>query len=320
MKRMDYKTAGVDIDKGDRFARFISSLKSRAVSSAIGGFSGGIEFDPAKYRRPLLLSTTDGVGTKLLVAQKLGKFDTLGIDLVAMNVNDLAVCGAQPLSFLDYIACGSLKEPLLHALIKGIVQGCETADCVLVGGETAEMPDLYHGDDFDLAGFCVGIVEKDRMLPFRDLMSEGDPLYALPSSGVHSNGLSLARKAISESDTAAWEELLTPTIIYVRELMKLHDSDTIAAAAHITGGGLEGNLTRVLAEGLVPRFSWDWKAPPIFEKLQKSGDIDTEEMRKVFNMGVGIALVVPRRREQAFLQVVKENGFSAFPIGELVRG
>ena len=167
MKPLDYKSAGVDIDGGDRFASFIASIKSKAVSSGIGGFSGGIEFDPAKFRRPVLLSTTDGVGTKLLVAQKLKKFDTIGIDLVAMNVNDLAVCGAQPLTFLDYIACGSLKEGLLHDIIRGIVAGCETADCVLTGGETAEMPDLYHADDFDLAGFCVGIVDRDGMLPRR---------------------------------------------------------------------------------------------------------------------------------------------------------
>jgi phosphoribosylformylglycinamidine cyclo-ligase len=317
---MDYTSAGVDIEKGDRFARFITSIKSKAVSSGIGGFSGGIEFDPSRYRRPLLLSTTDGVGTKLLVAQKLGKFDTLGIDLVAMSVNDLAVCGAQPLSFLDYIACGKLNQDLLGNIIKGIVAGCEMADCVLVGGETAEMPDLYHGDDFDLAGFCVGIVEKDLMLPRREVMAAGDPLYAIPSAGIHSNGLSLARKAVPESDTAAWEEFLVPTRIYVRELMGLCASKTIAAAAHITGGGLEGNLARVLAPGLAPRFTWDWKTPPVFGKIAEYGCIKTEEMRRVFNMGVGIALVVPQKQERDFLAAAAEAHIEVFPIGELVHG
>ena len=315
---MDYTTAGVDIEGGDRFARFIASVKSKAVSSAIGGFSGGIEFDPSCWKKPLLMSTTDGVGTKLLVARRLEKFDTIGIDLVAMNVNDLAVCGVQPLSFLDYIALGRLDDKLLHEIIKGVIAGCEMAGCVLTGGETAEMPDLYHDGDFDLAGFCVGIGEKDRMLPRRDVMAAGDKLYALPSAGIHSNGLSLARKALRESDTAAWQELLVPTRIYVDELMRLSSSGTITAAAHITGGGLEGNLVRVLASGLVPRVSWDWKAPPIFEKIAKDGAIDTAEMRKVFNMGVGIALVVPREKEAGFLSAAA--GMAAFPLGELVRG
>jgi phosphoribosylformylglycinamidine cyclo-ligase len=317
---MDYTSAGVDIEGGGRFARFIASIKSRAVSSGIGGFSGGIEFDPARYRRPLLLSTTDGVGTKLLVAQKMGKFDTLGIDLVAMNVNDLAVCGAQPLSFLDYIACGRLDQNLLGSIIKGIVTGCEMADCVLTGGETAEMPDLYRGDDFDLAGFCAGIVEKDAMLPRHEAMAAADPLYAIPSAGIHSNGLSLARKAVPESDTAAWKEFLVPTRIYVRELMALCASKTIAAAAHITGGGLENNLVRVLAPGLAPRITWDWKTPPVFGKIAESGSVKIEEMRRVFNMGVGIALVVPKKQEPAFLAAAAEARIEVFPIGELVRG
>ncbi|MDR3200259.1 MAG: phosphoribosylformylglycinamidine cyclo-ligase [Spirochaetales bacterium] len=312
---MDYTSAGVDIEGGDRFARFIASIKSKAVSSGIGGFSGGIEFDPSRYKKPLLMSTTDGVGTKLLVAQKFKKFDTIGIDLVAMSVNDLAVCGVQPLSFLDYIALGRLDDGLLHHIIKGIVAGCEMADCVRVGGETAEMPDLYHGGDFDLAGFCVGIGEKDKMLPRMDAMAAGDLLYGIPSSGIHSNGLSLARKAIPESQ---WQELLVPTRIYVREMMKLAASETIAAAAHITGGGLEGNLVRVLAPGLAPRFSWDWKMPQIFPQIAESGGIVAEEMRKVFNMGVGIALVVPRKKKKEFLAAAAE--MAVFPIGELERG
>jgi phosphoribosylformylglycinamidine cyclo-ligase len=315
---MDYTSAGVDIEGGDRFARFIASIKSKAVSSAIGGFSGGIPFDASRYKNPLLMSTTDGVGTKLLVAQKFGKFDTIGIDLVAMSVNDLAVCGVQPLSFLDYIALGKLDDSLLHNIITGIVAGCEMADCVLVGGETAEMPDLYHGSDFDLAGFCVGIGEKDEMLPRLNEMAAGDPLYAIPSAGIHSNGLSLARKAIPENDADGWKELLVPTRIYVRELIKLSASGVIAAAAHITGGGLEGNLARVLAAGLAPRFTWDWKAPQIFTRIAEGGKIAADEMRKVFNMGVGIALVVPKKKEKEFLAAAAQ--MDVFAIGELVRG
>ncbi|MDR1626204.1 MAG: phosphoribosylformylglycinamidine cyclo-ligase [Spirochaetia bacterium] len=312
---MDYTSAGVDIEGGDRFARFIASIKSKAVGSAIGGFSGGIEFDPSRYKKPLLMSTTDGVGTKLLVARKFKKFDTIGIDLVAMNVNDLAVCGVQPLSFLDYIAVGRLDEEFLRDIIKGIVAGCEEAGCVLVGGETAEMPDLYQGGDFDLAGFCVGIGEKDAMLPRPGAMGAGDPLYAMPSAGIHSNGFSLARKALPESD---WGELLVPTRIYVRELMGLAASGTIAAAAHITGGGLAGNLVRVLPAGLAPRFTWDWQVPRIFSRIAEGGGVAEGEMRRVFNMGVGIALVVPRAREKEFLALSAD--MAVFPIGELVRG
>jgi phosphoribosylformylglycinamidine cyclo-ligase len=180
------------------------------------------------------------------------------------------------------------------------------------------MPDLYRGGEFDLAGFCVGIGEKDLMLPQPRMMGEGDRLYGIPSAGVHSNGLSLARRAVPESDTAAWEELLAPTRIYVRELMKLAASQTVAAAAHITGGGLEGNLVRVLPPGLAPRFGWDWRAPPIFTKIAEGGRIETGEMRKVFNMGVGIALVVPQKKEKEFLDAAAD--MAVFPLGDLVSG
>lgn len=191
-----YAEAGVDIEKGDRFAEFIGSLKSKAVSGEIGGFAGGIEIDTEKYKKPVLLSTTDGVGTKLLIARQLEKYDTIGIDLVAMCVNDLIVCGADPVNFLDYIACGKLNEKQMQEIIKGVVEGCEQSECILAGGETAEMPDVYAEDDFDLAGFCVGLVNKDNILPKKDKISKGDTVLALPSAGIHSNGLSLARKVI----------------------------------------------------------------------------------------------------------------------------
>ena len=222
-----YSEAGVDIEKGDRFASYISSIKSSAVSNAIGGFAGGVELDMSGFKQPIMLSATDGVGTKLIVAQKLKKYDTLGIDLTAMCVNDLAVCRAWPLSFLDYIGCGSLNEDIMKDVIKGIVDGCEQAECILAGGETAEMPDMYAGNDFDLAGFCVGIVEKSKMLPFTGEIRSEDVILGLPSSGIHSNGLSLARKVIPESDNKLMNMLLEPTVIYVKALKSLMSTGKI---------------------------------------------------------------------------------------------
>jgi phosphoribosylformylglycinamidine cyclo-ligase len=203
-----YKEAGVDIEKGDRFTDFIKNFGSHAILKGIGGFSGGIELDLKKFRRPVLLSTTDGVGTKLLVAKKCKTYTTIGIDLVAMCVNDLIMCGAEPLIFLDYIACGKIHEKVLQDIMKGIIRGCEIAHLKLAGGETAEMPDMYNTDDVDLAGFAVGIGEKEELLPKINLIREGDIIFGLPSSGIHSNGFSLARKVIPEGEKRLWEELL----------------------------------------------------------------------------------------------------------------
>ncbi|MFQ3620626.1 MAG: phosphoribosylformylglycinamidine cyclo-ligase [Spirochaetales bacterium] len=317
---MDYQTAGVDIDKGDRFARFIASIKSKAVSSSIGGFSGGIPLNVSNYKQPILLSTTDGVGTKILVAKRLKRYNTIGIDLVAMNVNDLAVCGADPLSFLDYIACGKIQEGILQEIIRGIVKGCEIAGCTLVGGETAEMPDLYSVEDLDLAGFCVGLVEQENFLPKIDRMQEGDLIYGLPSSGIHSNGLSLARKALEKESVSVWEELLVPTRIYVKELIIFNQNRTILGAAHITGGGLEGNLQRVIPKSLIPKLTWSWLVPEIFQRIQTLGSIDKKEMRRVFNMGIGIAMIVSRAEEDLFLQVARQNNITVIKIGELSCG
>ncbi|TFG62189.1 MAG: phosphoribosylformylglycinamidine cyclo-ligase [Spirochaetales bacterium] len=319
MNIKSYEDAGVSIEKGDRFAEHIKSISSPVISSSLGGFSGGGDLDLTGYKKPVLLSTTDGVGTKLLVAKQLNRYDTIGIDLVAMCVNDLAVCGAKPLQFLDYIACGKINEEILHAVIKGIVEGLEQADCVLAGGETAEMPDMYAGDDIDLAGFCVGIAEKDAMLPKLSSIREGDVLYGLPSSGIHSNGLSLARKAI-QPDHPLYAELLVPTKIYVRELSALTAGGLVLAAAHITGGGLASNLIRVIPEGLVPEFSHDWPVPRIFGALQKEGGIGDGEMRKVFNMGVGAALVVSAGARRDFEALAQSKGIKVVPIGRLAHG
>ena len=313
-----YAEAGVDIEKGDRFAEFIGSLKSKAVSGEIGGFAGGIEIDTEKYKKPVLLSTTDGVGTKLLIARQLEKYDTIGIDLVAMCVNDLIVCGADPVNFLDYIACGKLNEKQMQEIIKGVVEGCEQSECILAGGETAEMPDVYAEDDFDLAGFCVGLVNKDNILPKKDKISKGDTVLALPSAGIHSNGLSLARKVIKEEDTEGRKELLKPTKIYVKDLKELLKTGKILSAAHITGGGLVGNLKRTIPENLKPDIDFSsWDVPEIFKKIQKQGNIDTEEMRKVFNMGIGIAFIVKEADADSVIEHGNKAGIKVLKIGKL---
>lgn len=316
-----YEEAGVSIDKGDKFASFIGSLKSKAVSRSIGGFAGGIAIDTKKYKNPVMLSTTDGVGTKLMIAQELGIYDTVGIDLVAMSVNDLIVCGAAPQTFLDYIACGKIHEEVLHQIIKGVVDGCEQAECTLAGGETAEMPDVYGSDDFDLAGFAVGIVDQDKMLPRKKNIRKGDIILGLPSAGIHSNGLSLARKVIDKKDKAGRRELLKPTKIYVKELKKLIAKDNIEAAAHITGGGLTGNLIRTLPKTVKPVFDTTaWEVPEIFKKIQKNGGIDPVEMERVFNMGIGIAMVVKKNNVDDVLSFAKRSKIAIRVIGEIVNG
>jgi phosphoribosylformylglycinamidine cyclo-ligase len=312
-----YRDAGVDMDKGDRFVDFIKAIRSPAIDPGIGGFSAAIDVAALGMRRPVLLTTTDGVGTKILVARRLGRLDTIGIDLVAMCVNDLVVCGARPVQFLDYIACGRLQEDRLQALMQGIVRGCELAGCRLGGGETAEMPDVYGPDEFDLAGFAVGAVEKDAQLPRLADIRAGDVLLGIASSGIHSNGLSLARKALPES---AWSLLLEPTRIYAPEMAALCATGHVLAAAHITGSGLYGNLERVVPDGLKIAFTFDWPVPEVFRSIQDSGGVSDAEMRAVFNLGIGIALVVHPARADALEAAARGAGFSLLRIGTLERG
>jgi phosphoribosylformylglycinamidine cyclo-ligase len=320
MSGLNYEKAGVSIRKGDDFAEFIKGIPSKAISKGIGGFAGGAALDLRGYREPVLLSTTDGVGTKLLVAKKLRRYDTIGIDLVAMSVNDLVVCGARPIQFLDYIACGKIDEGVLHAVIEGVVAGCEQAGCELTGGETAEMPDVYGTDDIDLAGFAVGIAEKEEMLPRLDRMEEGDLVLGMPSTGVHSNGYSLARKAVDPEDRSTWEQLLVPTKIYVCELLVLISTGRVLGAAHITGSGLHGNVERVIPRGLRASFAWDWPIPAIFSKIQAGGKVGDEEMRSVFNMGIGMALIAKREEAEGLVEIAASKGIALFKAGELVRG
>jgi phosphoribosylformylglycinamidine cyclo-ligase len=318
---IDYRSTGVDMEKGDAFAAYIRGLPSMAVDKAIGGFAGGVPLTAMLgMREPMLMSTTDGVGTKLLVARKLGRWDSIGIDLVAMNVNDLIVCGCRPLSFLDYIACGRIDEARLQAVIRGIVAGCEQAACLLTGGETAEMPDVYAADDIDLAGFCTGVVDRAALLPRLSAMAEGDVILGLPSSGVHSNGYSLARKCVRDDDVQAWEQLLMPTRIYVRELGTLIDTGKVLGAAHITGSGLYGNIERVIPAGLAADFSWDWPRPAIFNTIAHGGNVAEDEMRRVFNLGIGIAMIVTASDADELLTYAAGQGIEAFRIGRLVRG
>lgn len=315
---MDYATSGVDIASGDEFARHIASIQSPALRGGIGGFAGASELDLSAYRKPVLLSATDGVGTKLMVAQRLGEFSTLGIDLVAMSVNDLLVSGATPVQFLDYIACGKLSVTPLHAIIDGVVKGCELAGCELAGGETAEMPDVYEPGQFDLAGFATGIAERDRMWPQTKSITPGDAIYGIPSSGVHSNGLSLARKALSAASDEVWRQLLVPTRIYAHECKVLRSAPGVLAAAHITGGGLRDNVSRVLPEGFSATLHARLPVPEIFHTIQKAGDISDEEMHRVFNMGVGLTVVVAADERVSFEQATANLEVSV--IGEVTRG
>lgn len=314
-----YRDAGVDIDRGDSFVDFIRSISSPAVSGDIGGFTGGFEIDTGKYRRPVILTTTDGVGTKLLIARALKAYDTIGIDLVAMCVNDLITSGAKPVSFLDYIACGRIEETVMHDLMRGIVAGCEMAACKLAGGETAEMPDVYGAGEFDLAGFAVGIVEKEAMLPVTGDIVEGTPLYGLPSSGIHSNGLSLARKTLNLDDERILREMLVPTRIYVKELETLTKGQRIVGAANITGGGLEANIQRILPENLRPELTYSWEIPWIFREIQEGGAVDTREMRRVFNLGIGMVLAVAAKEAVSFEAKAESSGIDMVRIGKVVK-
>ncbi len=330
---LTYKDAGVDIDAGNSLVERIRPLAKATmrpeILGGIGGFAALCEM-PARYRHPVLVSGTDGVGTKLKTAFATGRHDTIGIDLVAMCVNDVLVTGAEPLFFLDYFATGSLDVDTAASVIAGIAEGCKQAGCALVGGETAELPGLYHGKDYDLAGFCVGVVEKDQIRPFPEL-HEGDVVIGLPSSGLHSNGHSLARKAVLETLGLSFEAtppelggatvadaLLTPTIIYAEAFAALRAAAVPwRAAAHITGGGLVENPPRIfkgdaLAVELDPA---TWEVPGIFQLIARAG-VDELELRRTFNMGLGMTIVVPEVELPSALATLAK--WQARQVGQLV--
>jgi phosphoribosylformylglycinamidine cyclo-ligase len=330
-----YKDAGVDIEAGERFVQLITPLAQRTFTSGVKGTIGGFAalFDPdvSAYRRPLLVAATDGVGTKLRVASLAGRYDTIGIDLVAMCVNDVMVTGAIPLFFLDYLATAHLDLKRGVEIMQGISQGCLEAGCALVGGETAEMPGFYREGDFELAGFAVGVVEEDRIVD-GSAIRPGDAIIGLASGGLHSNGYSLARRILFEElqlgidDKAAGlavplgEELLRPTRIYVKTILSLLQRFPIKGMAHITGGGMPGNILRVLpprTKAVIEKGRWE--IPPIFTLIEQGG-VPEEEMWRTFNNGVGMVLVVAASQAQEISHKAQESGDQAFVIGEIVAG
>lgn len=326
---LSYKDAGVDIDAGNALVERIKGVAKRTrrpeVMGGLGGF-GALCRIPAGYREPILVSGTDGVGTKLRLAIDLKKHDTVGIDLVAMCVNDLIVQGAEPLFFLDYYATGKLDVDTAAAVVTGIGAGCEQSNCALVGGETAEMPGMYEGEDYDMAGFCVGVVEASEIID-GSKVAAGDALIALASSGPHSNGFSLIRKILEVSkadvkqplgDTTLADALLAPTRIYVKPVLKLLKECEIHALSHITGGGFWENIPRVLPENtkaVLDGSSWQW--PEVFNWLQKSGNVETYEMYRTFNCGVGMIIALPQDQVESALALLKAEGENAWLIGQI---
>lgn len=324
-KGMTYKKSGVDIDKANIFVKEITPLVEKTYTKdtlgTIGHFGGFFKANFAGMKDPVLVSSTDGVGTKLLVANVAKKFDTVGIDLVAMCVNDVAACGAKPLFFLDYFATGKIKPPVAVDLIRGIVSGCKEAGCALVGGETAEMPGLYQKEDFDLAGFCVGVVDRKNVID-GSRVKTGDRILGLASSGIHSNGYSLVRKIFSKSEMKGRykEELLRPTIIYVRPVFELIKNFKVKAIAHITGGGFYDNIPRVLPNGTAASIDKGcWRIPPIFEIIRKRSKANDEELYRTFNMGIGMVVILDKDEIRRAVEKVKRFGFVAWDIGEVIK-
>ena len=328
MKHSDYESAGVSIDRGNELVAGIKPLVRATyrpeVLAELGGFGGLFDLSATNYRRPVLVSGTDGVGTKIKLAIQLGRHDTIGIDLVAMCVNDILVQGAEPLFFLDYFACSRLDVATAKDVVKGIARGCELSGCALIGGETAEMPGMYQPGDYDLAGFCVGVVEKDEIITGAKV-TPGDSLIALPSSGPHANGFSLIRKILADSETALTDSLegipfsellLEPTRIYHEAVSALLPEVTLKAIAHITGGGLSENIPRVLpgdVHAAIDRDSWSW--PALFRWLQETGNVKTTEMYRTFNCGVGMVLAVGPDEEEKTLGILRAIDEPAWRLG-----
>jgi phosphoribosylformylglycinamidine cyclo-ligase len=326
---LSYKDAGVDIDAGNELVENIKGAVKKTnrpeVMGGLGGFGSVCQL-PTGYKEPVLVAGTDGVGTKLRLAIDLAKHDTVGIDLVAMCVNDLIVQGAEPLFFLDYYATAKLDVKVASSVVEGIAEGCIQSGCALVGGETAEMPGMYHKGDYDIAGFCVGVAEKSRLID-GSKVSNGDQLIALGSSGPHSNGFSLIRKVLEVNDTntaellegkAISEHLLEPTKIYVKSVLALFKEVDIHALSHITGGGFWENIPRVLpetAQAVINGKSWQW--PSVFNWLQEQGNITTHEMYRTFNCGVGMVIVVPKDKVAQSIDILTAHGEKAWHIGEI---
>lgn len=333
MKQNAYKEAGVNIEAGDQLVDQIESLAKRTlrpgVLAGIGGFGALFELPLERYQKPVLVSSTDGVGTKLKLATALGKHDTIGIDLVAMSVNDVLVQGAEPLFFLDYYATSRLQLPIATEVLKGIIQGCELASAALVGGETAEMPGMYQAEDYDLAGFCVGIVEKNKIID-GSKVKPGDVILGLASSGMHSNGYSLVRHIIESKkielsdaflDKTVGEVLLTPTRIYVKSILALLKEVPVHALAHITGGGLIENIPRVLPAHTQAILQTNaWPRPEIFNWLQQQGQIEEKILYRTFNCGIGMVVIVAPEIVEKTIAILSRAGETVYKIGEMTAG
>ena len=332
-KPTTYRDAGVDIDAGDELVERIKPAVKRSmrpeVLGGLGGFGALVEVPLHRFRQPVMVSGTDGVGTKLRLAIETGRHDTIGIDLVAMCANDVVVQGAEPVFFLDYYATGRLEVAVAERVIKGIVEGCLLAGCALVGGETAEMPGMYAAGDYDLAGFCVGLVEKDRIIDGTRTRA-GDAIIGLASSGPHSNGYSLVRKllAMSGADAATmldgeplYDQLLAPTRIYVKSVLALLAEVPVHSVAHVTGGGPTGNIPRVLPDGLEAVLSErSWSRPAVFDWLQRAGNIERDEMYRTFNCGLGMTLCVAASDAERSMEILRASGEQPMLVGEVRRG
>ena len=330
-RALNYADAGVSIDRGDLLVERIKPLAAATdrpgVLGGLGGFGALFDLAALNYRNPVLVSGTDGVGTKVKLAVESNRHDGIGIDLVAMNVNDLLAQGAEPLFFLDYYACGSLDVGVAEMVIAGIAQGCRIAGCALVGGETAEMPGLYQAGEYDVAGFCVGVVEKDAIIDGRTI-SDGDVLLGLASSGPHANGYSLIRRILADTGTrldapfsgATFADvLMEPTRIYVRPILELSRRIRLKGIAHVTGGGLLENVPRILPDGLAAHVDPSaWPRPPIFTWLQQAGNVETREMFRTFNCGIGLVLVVAASDSSSAMDQLRGSGETPFEIGRVV--
>ncbi len=336
MEELTYKKAGVDIDEGDKFVSLISPLVKKTfrpeVMMEIGSFGALFKLDIKKYKEPVLVSGTDGVGTKLKIAFMMDRHDTVGIDLVAMCVNDILTLGAEPLFFLDYFATGKLRSEKAKDVVKGIAEGCKESGCSLIGGETAEMPGFYGEGEYDLAGFSVGIVDRDEIIDGSKI-KEGDAIIGLASSGLHSNGYSLARKVffdaakfkvdtyVPELGTTIGEELLKPTKIYVKAFSALKDRMNVHGMAHITGGGIVGNVPRIIRDGLTAVIKENsWPMPPVFDIIKRLGNVPDEDMKKTFNLGIGYVIVLPEENSDLSISILKQYGFDAYHIGFIEKG
>lgn len=320
-KSLTYQASGVSIRQANAFVDQIGDLASTTHQASVikrkGAFGALFSLNLKGYKKPVLVSSTDGVGTKLLLANYFNRHDTVGIDMVAMNVNDILCVGAKPLFFLDYIACGKLDPKILTEVMRGIVKGCELSGCSLIGGETAEMPGMYKPKDYDLAGFAVGIVEEKEIIDGSKIKM-GDKIIGLASSGLHSNGFSLVRKVLNKTQRLKYkEELLTPTRIYVKEILDLIKKINIKGIAHITGGAYYEKLTKILPDGLCFELNKSWPVPEIFKIIQESGNITDQEMYTTFNMGIGLAIVIDKKDVSFARKFLDKKNIPNYEIGEV---